>query len=188
MREPGAFHGACWRIEGRNVIVLNQVTDAHARWLNDLAHTLMHVASHLSEVRPILIEGGETTVFSDADSDEEWDANVFASDLVFGAWAEDLAKQCYEAAEGSADKVKSACQQVAMTHTVPVDALANYLAWRLSEEGISWWGAANSLQVTEPSPWRLARDLLLESVNWRTLAAADRELLARATALEDEEE
>jgi transcriptional regulator with XRE-family HTH domain len=182
LREPGAFHGASLLIEGRNVIVLKQGTDAHARWLNDLAHELKHVASHLSEARPAVVEGEEISVFSNEDSDDEWEANVFASELVFGSWAEGLAKQCYEAAEGSADKLKGACQQVAAREKVPVDALANYLAWRLSEEGLAWWGVANTFQVTEPSPWRMARDHLLERVEWSRLAPPDRELVTRAMA------
>ncbi len=40
LRDPGAFHGACWRIEYRNVIVLKQGADSLARWLFDLLHEL----------------------------------------------------------------------------------------------------------------------------------------------------
>ena len=38
LRDPGAFHGACWRIDGRNIIVLKQRTLSLARWLADLLH------------------------------------------------------------------------------------------------------------------------------------------------------
>ena len=40
LRDPGTFHGACWRYGGRNVIVLKQTANYEARWLFDLIHEL----------------------------------------------------------------------------------------------------------------------------------------------------
>ncbi len=189
LHDPGAFHGACWRIDGRDVIVLKQVTDAHARWLSDLAHEAKHVTAHLSDDRSTVIEGGEISLVraNYQESDEEWEASEFASDLVLFGRAEELAQRCIREAGRSVERLKSAVQRVAETEHVPVDALANYLAFRLQGQGINWWGAAHNLQVTDPSPWRIARDLLLQRVDLKQLNRQDRELLLRAMAEPDED-
>lgn len=184
LRDPGAFHGACWRSEGRNVIVLKQVTDALARWLFDLGHELKHVASDLSDLRPSVIEGEEISPF--VEGEDEWEASEFASRLILYGRAEELAKEAVRVAQGSVERLKSVVQRVAAAEHVPVDALANYIAFRLSMQGQNWWGAANNLQVNDPSPWQTARDCLLERVDLERLTRPDRELLLRA--LTDDEE
>lgn len=183
LRDPGAFHGACWRVGGRRVIVLKQVTDAHARWLNDLGHVLKHVASYLSPDRPTIIEGEELTPFAAADAEEEREAREFATALALRGRAAELAQRCVEMAQGSVERLESACQRVAEQADVPVDSLASYLAWRISTKPVSWWGPANNLQVKDPPAWRLARDLLLERVDLERLSPPDRALLERALAL-----
>lgn len=42
LSDPGAFHGAFWRIDGRNVVVLKQLTNSRARWTNDCLHEIYH--------------------------------------------------------------------------------------------------------------------------------------------------
>lgn len=183
LRDPGAFHGACWRSAGRSVIVLKQLTDSQARWLYDLLHELKHVASHLSDKHPAIVEGSEISPVSDQyrDSDEEWEASEFASDVILFGRADELAQQCVEMAQGSVEQLKSAVQRVAAIEHVPVDALANYLAFRLmTGNKINWWGAANNLQTTDPPPWRTARDLLLGRIKLDRLNSQDRGLLLRA--------
>lgn len=63
---------------------------------------------------------------------------------------------------------------------VEADALANYMAYRLSIQQLDWWGAANNLQKTDPLPWVTARDILLEHVDLSYLNKFDRDLLMRA--------
>ena len=189
LRDPGAFHGACWRVGGRDVIVLKQVTDSHARWLSDLAHETKHVVAHLSDERPTVIESGEISLVPDAyrESDEEWQASEFASDLILFGRAEELAQACVRQTGRSVERLKSAVQRVAEVEHVPVDALANYLAFRLQLQDINWWGTAQNLQVTDPSPWWIARELLLERTDLELLNHQDRELLLRAMAEPDED-
>ena len=43
LKDRGTFHGACWRYDGRNVIILKQNSRHAARWLYDLIHELFHV-------------------------------------------------------------------------------------------------------------------------------------------------
>lgn len=189
LRDPGMFHGACWRVSGRSIVVLKQMTDSQARWLYDLLHELKHVASHLSDERPAVIESAEISPILDQYkvSDEEWEASEFASEVVLFGRAEELAKECVVMAQGSVEQLKRAVQRVAAVEHVPADALANYLAFRLmSGNKINWWGAANNLQVTDPPPWQTARDLLLERVELERLNIQDRDLLLRALSEPEE--
>jgi hypothetical protein len=76
--------------------------------------------------------------------------------------------------------LKSAVRRVATAEDVPVDALGNYMAFRLSLEGHDWWGTAENLQIKGPNPFSIARDILLERVDLSRLAAPDLQLLQRA--------
>jgi hypothetical protein len=76
--------------------------------------------------------------------------------------------------------LSSVVPDVAHREGVPADALANYMAFRLSRQGENWWGPAMNLQRTDEDPWRIARDILLEHAKLSRLAGPDRELLARA--------
>ena len=49
LRGKGTFHGACWRYEGRNAIVLKQTSKHEARWTFDLLHELFHAAQRPGE-------------------------------------------------------------------------------------------------------------------------------------------
>ena len=55
-----------------------------------------------------------------------------------------------------------------------------YLAFRLAMQGEQWWGTANNLQRPDANPWEIARDLLLERVDFTRLAESDRGVLERA--------
>ena len=168
--------------------MLKQLTDSQARWLYDLLHELKHVASHLRDERPLVIESAEISPLSDQyqDSDEEWEASEFASNVVLFGRAEELAQECVEMARGSVEQLKWAVERVAAIEHVPVDALANYLAFRLARQGLRWWGAANNLQVTDPPPWQAAHDLLLERVELDRLSKPDCDLLLRALSEPEE--
>src|SRR5687767_5155394 len=42
LSDSGAFHGACWRTAGRNVIVVKQRSRFMSRWVFDLLHEWHH--------------------------------------------------------------------------------------------------------------------------------------------------
>lgn len=177
--DSGTFHGACWKMSGRFAIVLKQVTRYQGRWLFDLAHEFGHVTKHLSEDQSSVIEVEEISPFYD--SDEEWEASKFASDLLFGRDVENLAELCVDLANNKVENLKSAVIQVAANEHVPVDILANYIAFRLYKtNSINWWGAANNLQITEPSPWIIAKQMLLERIRPELINSEDYNLLLRA--------
>jgi len=76
--------------------------------------------------------------------------------------------------------LKAVVPKIADQENVSVDALANYMAFRLSLQGENWWGAANNLQVSSTVPWQTARDFLLERANFADLNEVDRNLLLQA--------
>ncbi len=179
LNDPGAFHGACWRVEGRNIIVLKQQTKSESRWLSDVLHELRHTGEAPNQNEFAVIEGDEIAQ-DQRQLREEQAASRFAGDVLLDGHAEELAQKCVQAAQGSVERLKAAVPMIADQENVSVDALANYMAFRLSLQGINWWGTANNLQVSSTAPWQTARDFLLERANFASLNEVDRNLLLQA--------
>jgi hypothetical protein len=79
-------------------------------------------------------------------------------------------------------RLKNIVVQVASEESVPSDALANYLAFRLADEqNTDWWGTASNLQ-TRGNPWGTVRTVFFERADFSRLAEADREILSQALA------
>lgn len=176
LADSGRFHGACWRVDGRNVIVLKQRTRSLARWLFDLLHELRHAGQHPSarDFAVVERESGSDT------SDDESDAMTFAGDVLLDGRAEDITQQAVEASRGRVEQLKLAVPEVAQREGVAADSLANYLAHRLALQGINWWGAANNLQKTDTDPFVVARDVLLERLDLSRINPVDRQLVLGA--------
>lgn len=181
LNDSGAFHGACWRVNGQDVIVLKQRTTSHARWIIDLLHELGHLSKADTTTDISVIE--PETLTKEAPPhlvDEEMDATGFAGDVALAGKAEELAKKCVDAASGKLEWLKAAVPRVAEAEGVSVDLLANYMAYRLKLQGENWWGAAQNLQGESGNPWRVARDFLLARANFEKVNPVDRELLLHA--------
>ena len=178
LSDSGAFHGACWKIGDRTAIVLKQKTPSLARWLYDLIHEIGHVAKHITDETPTVIESEEISPLSK--DEEEVEANDFAEEVLFEGMAEELVDNCVSVAKGDLRRLKAAVAQVSRDKHVPVDLLANYMAYRLSEQGENWWGAANNLQVCEPSPLNVAQDEFKKRVNLDILDDQDRRIIIKA--------
>lgn len=179
LNDPGAFHGACWRVEWRNIIVLKQRTHSLARWLFDLLHELYHAAQDPDKSDLSLIEASSVSKERRESPDEEA-ASQFAGDVILAGRAEKLAQLCVDEAKGKVEWLKRAVPLVADREDVAVDGLANYMAFRLSLQDINWWGAAENLQVTDSDPWGIARNMLLEHSKLEELNELDGGLLMLA--------
>lgn len=179
LHDSGAFHGACFTRNGRSVIVLKQMVDSAARWLNDLLHEIDHLRDPDRGELRTWIELGDISEWSEAP--EERHANDFAADVLFSGRAEPVLTQCLQAAQGSVQRLKAVVPQVAAQAEVPVDVLANHLAFRLSARGISWWATAATFQE-HTTPWRHAADLLLTRLDLASLDTIDRAALIDALA------
>ncbi len=179
LSDSGAFHGATWRVAGRNVIVLKQAARVESRWLNDLLHELRHAGEDPGSEDLTFIDY-ETLAKENASSPDETTASMFAGDVVLDGRAEALAEKCASEASGSIERLKTVVPRVANREGVPVGALANYMAFRLSLQGASWWGVATNLQKGGTDPWPVARDRALSHLDLTALDDAERSVLLRA--------
>lgn len=179
--DSGAFHGACFREGGRTVIVVKQKTPSQARWAFDILHELWHAAQepHNSERTTIEVED---IMKGNIDVEEERIASQFAGATLLGQSPQELAEKCLEGAGHDIRMLKGAVERVAAWEGIPVDSLANYLAFRLSLDGHNWWGTATNLQVIGDSPWRIARDILIEHIDFSKLGEPEQGLIQQAVA------
>lgn len=177
--DSGAFHGALWRSDGRNVVVLKQRTKSVSRWLNDCLHEFYHAGQEPEQLERTVIEAPESSP-ERRDSDEEQEATAFAGDVALDGRAEALAQMCVDLAGGRIERLKSVVQSVSEMEEVDVGSLANYMAFRLSLQDINWWGAATNLQPNDDDPWEVARNWLISRLNLSRLNSVDREILLLA--------
>ena len=83
--------------------------------------------------------------------------------------------------EGQVPLLKSAVERVAAREGVDVGALANYMAYRLALQGVTnWWGTATNLQPRGADPWAIARDMLIQNIDFSKLGPPDEDLLRNA--------
>ncbi len=175
LADPGAFHAAVWRVDTREVVVLKQGHRSASRWMFDLLHEIGHVTLDLGDRDGSIIDGDEASP-----DDSEQMANRFAGDVLLDGRAEAIVQLCVDGARGSVERLKSVVPNIAAAERVDTGAVANYLAFRLSMQGINWWGAAANLQSSGPDPWEASRDALLERADLASLNPLDRDLLCQA--------
>jgi len=177
--DPGAFHGACFREKGRNVIVLKQKTSSESRWAFDLLHEVWHAGQEPDQAERTVLEDDEMSE-ERRNSEEERIASRFAGAVLLDGRAQEIAEQCLREASSDLRRLKAAVQRVAVRENIPMDGIANYLAFRLdAEKGRNWWGTAKNLQVMG-NPWRIVRNVFFERASFSQLADPDREVLAQA--------
>ncbi|MBL8379605.1 MAG: helix-turn-helix domain-containing protein [Burkholderiales bacterium] len=179
LQDAGAFHGACWRIAGRNVIVVKQRSHFTSRWEFDLLHELHHAGQDPEEASHSWIEEAELTS-ARRTSAEEQRANRFAADVLLNQRAEDLVSMCVKQAKGNLRNLKGAVVDVANAAGVRIDQLANYLAYRLSLQKENWWGAATNLQQEMGDPFLIARDVFLERFDFSRVDELSKKILLRS--------
>ncbi|MCB1103423.1 MAG: helix-turn-helix transcriptional regulator [Opitutaceae bacterium] len=183
LRVAGGFHGAVWEIDGRCVVVLKQSAELEARWIYDLLHELGHVARGHVHAEGTIIEP-QPIQQNDADITAEDEANEWAQEAAFGD--EDRLVQIEEACEiashGKLQRLKETVPVVAARFHVHAGMLANHLAHRLDEQGNDWWGAAQNLQSSGPSPFDVVRNELLKRIDLKQLNPIDRDLIVRSVS------
>lgn len=169
LNDSGVFHGACWNIDGKKIIVLKQNTNYHARWIFDLLHEVYHALAHLDELNSSVIETQELNPFVNNDTEEENEANTFSHKVLFGERTETILNQCVYETRGKMENLKSVVKSIALRENIREDILGNFVAFRLSLDDQNWWGPAASLQITDPNPFTLACQILQRRINTETL-------------------
>lgn len=187
LSDSGAFHGACWRVAGRNVVVIKHRSRFLARWVFDLIHEWYHAGQAPNEVSHSWIEEADL-VSTRRTSPEEQEASQFAGNVLLDGRAEALVAACIEATKGNIALFKSAAPRIAQQAGVVVDHFANYLAWRLSLQQENWWGAANNLQTQVGDPFTIAREVFYRRFDFQRIDPVDARLLERGLRREGENE
>jgi transcriptional regulator with XRE-family HTH domain/Zn-dependent peptidase ImmA (M78 family) len=177
LRDAGQFHGACWLIDAEPVIVLKQQLTSSSRWLFDLAHEIYHVLHHLSTEQRGIVEEEE---IGSSHTEEEQAASEFAIEFLLGSNPHAIAEKAVALAHGRVEHLKGVLPDLAEAEGVDLGVLANYMARRLEDQGINFWGAATNLQLGGEDPHSLALSLLDERLSWELLEEDERLLLEGA--------
>lgn len=185
LRDRAGFHGAFWRIEGRNVVVLKQQTASLDRVIHDTLHEVFHASQEPELTTRSVIDANDLTQSSK--DPEEQEANMFASDVLLAGRANELAEEVAHEAGNHGPALKRATLLVARRHGVSAGALANHLAWILQQQAqpIDWWGTAQNLQTVQAGVLDYARDIAFVRLVPPNEPNIDTELLFTALRSED---
>lgn len=186
MADRGQFHGACWLIGERPVIVLKQGLTYNSRWAFDLGHETCHVTNHLSSEVNAIVEFDEIGASVE---DEEIEASQFAGTLLLGD-PDALAKRVVDVAGGRGQNLKRAVVEIAREANVDVGVLANYIAYRLDLTpgfDFPFWSVAAGLQRGGRDASKITRRMLKKRIDWDRLAEDDAWVLRGALIDGDDE-
>ncbi len=172
--DPGVFNGACFRIGRRYVIILKQKTLFEARWMFDLFHELWHIIMGKEKIH-ISIDPFNNS------NEEEIRASKFSAAVLLGKNPQKIAEKCISKAKENIKLIKAAIKNVAMEEGVRIDVLANYLAYRLDQQGQKIWGITQKLQVElRKNPVIIFKKILLKYSNLKNLSQPDFNILQMA--------
>ena len=179
LNDKGNSYGVCIRIDGRNVILLNPRRKSTSNWLFDLLHELYH-AGQEPENKSFGKIFGEVTSEERRLSQEEKDANNYASEVIFEGKANLLFEKCKAIANNNPTFFKKAILKVASENQVMVGALAHHVAYRLGKKYPNLWAVANKLQPTNENPYNITRGIFIERFPFYIEDQFDKELLEQA--------
>src|SRR5260370_18210499 len=103
-------------------------------------------------------------------------ASACGGNVILDGWGGELGKKGVKSAKGSVERLKRVVPVVASREHIPTDALANYMAFRLSLQNLDWWGAANNLQVPSTAAWLITQDPLLTRATIECIDEVDLDL------------
>jgi transcriptional regulator with XRE-family HTH domain/Zn-dependent peptidase ImmA (M78 family) len=185
LSDPIRFHGCCWRISGRNVVILKQSNREESRWMFDLLHELFHAAdTESSQNFSAMAESAADP--SRRESEDEKLANEFAGNVLLNGMADEYYAEVLAKSSRKIQYIKRNVQLVAQKHRVNVGVLANYTAFRLKNEfDADWWGAASNLQDGEKDAYTVAQSVFAENFDLSSLDEVDRHIVKHAVSEPD---
>lgn len=160
LKASGGFHGAFWRFNGINVIILKQKSNSNAKWLFDVLHEYWHATQDPLLSERDVVDITETLLHLNEDQ-EEIDANNFANGVIFDGRAAELLASCYGLTGKKISHLKNNVIRVAAFNKIDVSSLANLVAYDMSTKNKTWWGAAQNLQATD-NPFSIVLEILSE--------------------------
>lgn len=177
--DSGAFHGASWRFNGKNIVVLKQKHKQEARWMFDLLHEFYHCLQNLDKDEFQVIELDEASE-ERRNSQEEIEANNFAKKVLLGDNAEEIVLKCFKKAKGKMGWYKSVVIDIAEEYNIDVGVLALQVAYNLHQMNKNWWGAATSLQYKKEDIVSITTENIKKSIKFETLEELDKDILELA--------
>ena len=187
LNDSGAFHGATWRISGRNIVILKQRSRYTSKWMFDLLHELYHASKNPELAEFSVVELSETSDERRNDQ-EEIDANNFAARVLLGDDAETFIEECFLNAKGKIAWLKNSVIQVAQKYEIDCGVLAYQVANKLDEisknngSKLNWWGAANNLQENTCEPNVLCFETLIKNIDLENMSDQDRDLIEKISS------
>ena len=176
--DPISFHAACFRDEGRSIIVLTQKTSSEARWMFNLLHEFYHASQGTEQIAEQEDELHDT--------EEERIASKFADIVLLGQDPHELATLCLDRSDWNIPVLKNQVKKIATEYNVRADVLANYLAFRLSsEQNENWWGTAEYFQKPLPIARNITQNILRENIDFNALTETDLGLLKQVVDIEE---
>ncbi|MCB4456877.1 helix-turn-helix domain-containing protein [Leisingera sp. McT4-56] len=185
LSDPLRFHGCCWKVGGRNVIILKQSVRAESRWMFDLLHELHHASEQgiNGTFAPNHLDG---TSSERRESSEEMEANDFAGDVLLAGKAREYFDEVLKLSSHKIPFVKKNVEKVARKRQVNVGVLANYVAFRLKQDfDVDWWGAATNLQSDSDDAHSITQSVFRERFNFDALPEIDKRIIELAVAEPD---
>ena len=142
----------------------------------DLFHELYHV---IYDNDQIIHNSDFRTMIKEGMPEDENMANKFANAFLLGPNYQDLVNTCLKHANYDLALLKSSVQTIANRKSLPVDILANLVAYNLSLQNKDWWGAAENLQTKDPiyKPQSIVNNVLLQRININLLSKPDLDIL-----------
>lgn len=177
--DSGAFHGASWRFNGKNIVVLKQKNKQEARWMFDLLHEFYHCLQNLDKDEFQVIELDEASE-ERRNSQEEIEANNFAKKVLLGDNAEEIILKCFKKAKGKMGWYKSVVIDIAEEYNIDVGVLALQVAYNLHQMNKNWWGAATSLQYKKEDIVSITTENIKKLIKFETLEELDKDILELA--------
>ena len=174
--DSGYFHGLAWKFNNRHIIIIKQKTTSESRWQFDLLHEYWHVCNEEDSDDFQIIDFNEEFEYM-KNSEKEIAAHSFAANVLLNDKSEELVEECVAIAKGRIEFLKSSVKKISEKKSVDCGALSNYLAFRMSLQGINWWATAQALQPTTTSPFDIVRETLVNNMDVDSLNDLDKELL-----------
>lgn len=175
--EGGGFQAGYWRHGSRDIIVINSGRHTESLWLFYLLHEVGHISGGVSEGGLVETDPGHDGT---VEPENERRANEYATSVIFGGRSAELAGLAIERSRSQLSLLQRTVRWVARNHDADAGALALNVAYRLAQDGKNWWPAAMALQEPNGDPWRRARDVLVDRLDWSALGPLDTDLLRRA--------
>jgi transcriptional regulator with XRE-family HTH domain/Zn-dependent peptidase ImmA (M78 family) len=170
------MNGACWKRNGKAVIVLRNRGKEEFRALFDLIHELFHLMTSSGD--DLVLLEAEETARERLHSDDERRADRFAAEVLTRGKLAEVIGETVRGARGQASLLKSSVERTSRTTGIPVGVIANLLAKQIAnnDENPSWWAAARSLQPAG-DPWKVVRNVFIKKANLARLDRIETDLL-----------